>query len=233
MPVAAAQDSLRRVFARWGLPRHIRVDNGSPWGSTGELPTDLALWLIGLGIEMIWNPPRRPQANGVIERSQGTGKRWAEPQTCGDVAELQARVDEQDRIQRELYPSIDRRSRLEAYPELKHSGRPYSAGGEASRWELDRVLRHLSGYVVVRQVDSGGTFSLYNRSRFVGRLLAGCPVYVTLDPVGVEWVYSNREGMCYRRQKAEELTAERILKLDVSRRRKRTKPSERYPDQTE
>ena len=43
----------------------------------------LALWLIGLGIEVIWNPPRCPQANGVVERSQGTGKRWAEPEAPG------------------------------------------------------------------------------------------------------------------------------------------------------
>src|SRR4051794_5341586 len=106
VPVAGTQDQLRAAFLRWGLPRSIRVDNGTPWGSAGDLPTDLALWLIGLGVEMIWNPPRRPQANGVVERSQGTGKRWAEPATCRDVTELQGRLDEQDEIQRRDYPSV-------------------------------------------------------------------------------------------------------------------------------
>ena len=82
------QAQLRLAFGRWGRPERIRVDNGAPWGSSGDLPTDLALWLIGLGIEMIWNTPRRPQENGVVERSQGTAKRWAEPRACATAEEL-------------------------------------------------------------------------------------------------------------------------------------------------
>jgi hypothetical protein len=224
VPAAATQADLRRAFARWGPPRRLRVDNGAPWGSTGELPTDLALWLIGLGVEVIWNPPRCPQANGVVEHSQGTGKRWAEPARCRDAAELQRRVEDQDRIQRELYPSVAGRSRWEAFPGLHHSGRPYRPEDEASGWDLGRVLGHLAEYVVVRRADGGGAISLYNRSRYVGRAVAGRDVYVALDPVEVEWVYASREGTCYRRQKAEELTAERIVGLDVSRHRERTKP---------
>jgi hypothetical protein len=52
---------LRHALSRWGRPEYIRVDNGSPWGSKGDFPTELAMWLIGLGIGMIWNTPRRPQ----------------------------------------------------------------------------------------------------------------------------------------------------------------------------
>ena len=227
MPAAATQEQLRAAFGRWGLPRALRVDNGAPWGSTGDFPTALALWLIGLGVEMIWNPARRPQANGVVERSQGTGKRWAEPATCADAAELQRRVDQQDRIQRELYPSIRGRSRLEAYPELKHSGRAYRTEDEAALWALPRVLAHLAGYVLVRRVDPSGTVSLYNRSRYVSRLLKGQLVYIGLDPIETEWVFSGHDGACYRRLKAEELTAERIVRLDVSRHRERPKKPRR------
>jgi hypothetical protein len=75
-------------------------------GSAGDLPTELALWLFGLGVEVIWNPPRRPQDNGVVERSQGTGKRWSEPPTCDGPAELQRRIDDLDEIQRAEYPSV-------------------------------------------------------------------------------------------------------------------------------
>jgi transposase InsO family protein len=212
---------MRRAFARWGLPRRIRVDNGAPWGSAGDLPTDLALWLVGLGVEMIWNPPRCPQANGVVERSQGTGKRWAEPATCADASELQRRIDRLDRIQRERYPSIRGRPRLEAYPDLEHSGCPYDPGLEPTRWELERVLGHLAEYVAVRRADAGGTISLYNRSRYVGRALGGRDVHVSLDPTTAEWVYADRQGVEYRRQPAEELTADRIAALEVSRHRDR------------
>src|SRR5262249_59416637 len=77
----AVQGDLRRAFTRWGLPGRLRVDNGVPWGSDDGHPTELACWPIGLGIELVWNPPRRPQANGAIERSQGEPKDWAAPGT--------------------------------------------------------------------------------------------------------------------------------------------------------
>src|SRR5947209_9387768 len=121
VPAADTQAQLRRAFARWGRPERFRVDNGVPWGSAGDLPTDLALWLIGLGIGVDWNPPRRPQDNGVVERSQGTAKRWAEPRACATAEELQRRLEEMDEIQRREYPSVRGRSRLEAFPGLAHS----------------------------------------------------------------------------------------------------------------
>ena len=124
------QAELRRCFEHWGRPASVRVDNGYPWGSCGDLPTPLALWLIGLGIEVIWNPPRRPQDNGVVERSQGVASNWAEPDRCRNPAELQRRLNEEDRVQRESYPHGSFRSRLEAYPSLIHSGRPYSVAFE-------------------------------------------------------------------------------------------------------
>jgi len=90
--VCKVQAVLRHAFQRWGRPQQFRVDNGTPWGSTGDLPTDLALWLLGLEVDIHANPPRRPQDNGVVERSQGTGKRWAEPHACADAKELHQRL---------------------------------------------------------------------------------------------------------------------------------------------
>ncbi len=203
----------------------MRVDNGAPWGSTGELPTELALWLIGLGVRVIWNPPRCPQANGVVERSQGTGKRWAEPATCRDEAELRRRLEEQDHIQREVYPRIRGLSRMEAFPGLRHSGRAYRPEEEEVVWDLAPVPSHLSDYVLARRVDSSGTVSVYNKSRYVGKGLSGQDVDISLDPLAVEWVYAGPNGTCYRRQKAEELTAERVRALDVTRHRQRHRKS--------
>ena len=47
-----ARDLFRHAFGRWGLPWRDRVNNGHPWGLNSGLPPDLALWLIGLGVEM-------------------------------------------------------------------------------------------------------------------------------------------------------------------------------------
>ena len=57
VPPTAVQQQLRVAFTRWGLPSCLRVDNGKPWGSWSDLPPALALWVIGLGIDMLWNDP--------------------------------------------------------------------------------------------------------------------------------------------------------------------------------
>lgn len=210
---------LRRAFRRWGRPAGFRVDNGTPWGSIGDLPTDLTLWLLGLAIAVTFNAPRCPQQNGVVERSQGTGKRWAEPGACASAKELQRRLREMDIIQREEYPSLKGRSRLQVYPGLKHSGRSYSRTWERQHWCLDRVLEHLAGYAVARKVDKSGTVSVYNRNHYVGKLHTGKTVYVTLDPLSREWVFQDDHGNQLRAQPAEQICRRRIETLTVTRRR--------------
>ena len=210
---------LRRAFRRWGQPERLRVDNGVPWGSSGDLPPDLALWLVGLGVATTPNPPRRPQDNGVIERSQGTAKRWAEPGACATAAELQRRLREADLIQREEYPSLGGRTRLEAYPGLRHSGRPYSRAWERRHWDPGLVLAHLASEVVSRKVDRSGTVSLYNTNHYVGKLHAGKTVFVMLDPHRCEWLFADEQGRQLRAQPAVQLARRRIETLTVTVRR--------------
>src|SRR5437868_2864951 len=133
VPAARTVDALRTAFERWGLPGRIRVDNGYPWMSTGDLPTELGLWLLGLGVELTANPPRRPQDNGAVEGAQGIGKRWAEPPRRATAAELQRRLNEMDEHQRDWFPD-EAHSRSRLFPALAHSGRPYRRGGEAALW---------------------------------------------------------------------------------------------------
>jgi hypothetical protein len=219
VPPADVQAQLRQAFGRWGRPATIRVDNGGPWGSAGDRPPDLALWLLGLGIDVPWNDPRRPQQNGVVERSQGTGPCWAEPSSCATVAELQRRLQEVDAIQREHYPSIAGRSHLAAFPELAHSGRPYRAAWERRHWDQGRVLEHLAGYAVQRRVDKNGDVSLYHRPHYVGCMHWGKTVYAMVDPQRAEWVFADDQGRPLRCQPAAEQTAARIRSPTVTNRR--------------
>lgn len=213
------QQQLRAAFAHWGLPRRLRVDNGKPWGSWSDLPPALALWLIGLGVEVLWNDPCRPQQNGVVERSQGTGKRWAEPQTCQTPAELQGRLDADDVLQRERYPVAQGRSRWELFPGLRHSGRPYRPEDEAGAWSLARVREHLAGYAVPRRVDSQGKVSVYNRNLYVGVVHKGQEVWLQFDPEQGCWLISDGEGRQLRTVPAPEINAESICALRLAGRK--------------
>jgi len=208
----------------------LRIDNGMPWGSRGDLPTDLACWLAGLGVGLRTNPPRRPQANGVIERYQGVGKSWGEPHRCRSAAELQRRLDELDRWQRDLYPTTAGRPRCDVYPGLKHSGRRYARAREKTLWDLGRAWAWVGAHLVSRQVDSQGKVSLYNRPYTVGLKWRGRTIWVGFDPERGEWMFQDEGGHEIRRQTASELSAERILALNVTNRRRgihAAKPYER------
>jgi uncharacterized protein YfiM (DUF2279 family) len=220
VPPDEVRGQLRLAFSQWGLPGNMRVDNGSPWGSKGDFPTELGLWLIGLGVEMIWNRARRPQENGVVERSQGTGNRWCEPGTCESPAALQARLDAMDRLHREVYPYRERLSRLAYYPGLAHSGRPYLAESEAEGWQWSRVATHLSSYVGGRRVNKNGYVSIYNRAYYVGARFQGQDVSVTFDPETNEWIFSDPSGRELRHKPAREITPHRVMALDVTGRSK-------------
>jgi hypothetical protein len=209
---------LRRVFQRWGLPDRLRVDNGHPWGSQNDLPTDLALWLIGLGVNMIWNKPRCPQMNGVVERSQGVTQQWVEPQTLADSTRLQARLDWAVHIQRELYPAVAGRSRLAAFPALATPRRRYQIEIEDALWSLDRVDMFLTQGVWRRRVGRSGQISLYARDYWVGKRRTGQDVSVRFDPTDRHWVVCDHRGQELRRHRAEQLTRERIVGLKVAHR---------------
>lgn len=191
---------MRGAFARWGIPASIKVDNGSPWGSCGDLPTPLALWLAGLGVVVIHNPPRTPRRDGVVEHSHDTARRWAEPSQCGGVEELQARPDREDEVQRGEYPHRDGLPRLECWPGLAHSGRPFDAAAEAGRWDWHAALAACAGRVVGRRVDCRGKIGLYGGKLGVGQRLAGREVAVELDAEAEQWVIAEPAGpeLCRR-----------------------------------
>src|SRR6202011_607167 len=101
----------------------------------------------------------------------------------------QQRLHEMDAIQREAYPSIGGRSRAEAFPGLRPSGRRYSPAWERRHWDRQRVLDRLAGYVLARRVDKNGKVSLYHRPHYVGCMHRGKAVYVMVDPGRAEWLF--------------------------------------------
>jgi transposase InsO family protein len=69
------QACLLQAFTRYGLPRRINTDNGTPWAASGMVTlTRLGVWLIRLGIELSHSRPAHPQTNGKDERFHRTFK---------------------------------------------------------------------------------------------------------------------------------------------------------------
>jgi transposase InsO family protein len=75
------REQLIGVFRRYGLPDKILSDNGSPWGTAGNMTVEgdtalsvLAIWLMRLGIQIIHGRPYHPQTQGKEERFHRTLK---------------------------------------------------------------------------------------------------------------------------------------------------------------
>jgi putative transposase len=67
---AAVRPEFERLFEKYGVPRAILSDNGSPFACTtapGGL-TQLSAWWVSLGIQVFHSRPGCPQDNGAHER---------------------------------------------------------------------------------------------------------------------------------------------------------------------
>ena len=215
---------MREAFTRYGRPSVLRVDNGTPWGASGGLPTALVLWLAGCGITTHHNDARRPEQNGVVERSHGTVKRWAEPWLCDSVTQLQHRAEEASRRQRESYPYRRGGSRMEQFPSLRHSGREYSPAWEQGNWNVEEARGVLAEVVEKRRVDQNGCVSLYSRNVGVGRAWKGTEVWVRYDPAGRRWTFYDNDGRLVQHRDAPEINHDSILDLTASDSRTKRKP---------
>lgn len=70
----SVQEALQSTFERYGLPRAILCDNGSPWrGSDSACAfSALGVWLLRLGVELWHGRPYHPQTQGKEERFHRT-----------------------------------------------------------------------------------------------------------------------------------------------------------------
>jgi len=69
------KERLTQAFRRYGLPKRMLMDNGSPWGDDGTHPyTPLTVWLMLYGIAISHGRPYHPQTQGKDERFHRTLK---------------------------------------------------------------------------------------------------------------------------------------------------------------
>jgi len=217
VPVAAVQAALRRFFEQWGLPERMRVDNGAPWATWADLPPAFALWLIGLGIQMIWNHPHCPKENAKVERCNGLIGSWGDPATCADEAAWRCHMAHVVTVQREQYrPAGSGSTRQERFPQLATNARRYRADEEAEQFDLERVKQYLAPGRWPRLVSKIGQITLYGKAYRVGRAWSGEQVWLRFDAVTTAWVIEDRTGKELVRHAAEQITVERIRHLRVA-----------------
>ncbi|HZZ31063.1 MAG TPA: IS481 family transposase [Phenylobacterium sp.] len=179
------QRRLQRVFERYGLPKRILADNGSPWGaSSGDgRHTRLTVWLLDLGVGIVHGRPYHPQTQGKDERFHRTLKAEVlDGRLFADLAHAQAAFD--------------------AWLAVYNAQRPHDAlalATPSTRYAMSPrpMPRHIpppdyEPGAIVRKVHPGGWFQVAGRQFYCSGAFAG--LQVALRPAGPDGVFH----LCYR-----------------------------------
>jgi hypothetical protein len=186
--MADYQLTLRRAFTSFGLPERITFDHGTSFidhTSASPFPTLLHLWLIALGIVVLFTRKRRPTDHAVVERTHQTLAAQAlVGQTYADGDALWAALDARREVLNTALPTraLGKQPPLTAYPEAVHSGRTYRPEWEGALLDLGRVDAYLAQGEWFRQTNCHGEFWLGQQRYSVGRKHAKQEVAVGYDP---------------------------------------------------
>lgn len=182
------------IFKTWGVPQWIKVDNGRPFGDPRrEMIPPLSLWLIALGIKVIWNAPRSPQQNAKVERTQGVMGKWTEYHKCEDTFDLQQQVWKEADFYNFFFPirKLNNKKRIEVFPKLLSTGqkwKPYN-------FEIQRVLDFLAdGGIWERKVSTNGQFTIFGSRFNVGAIYKHQRVSIKICPQNNQWQIFNALG---------------------------------------
>lgn len=201
------------------MPKSIRIDNGAPMADPQRkrLPV-LALWLIGLGIEVIFNRPRRPTDNAKVERMQQTTKNWADIKNCLDSEQLQKQLDQAIEFQRSTYKvrRLNNLTRMERYPTILDNSRTY----DESKFDDQLIYQHLAKWQFVRQIGKSGQFSLYGQVYYLGKSFAKQFVVIALDSETKEWKVSDSNGILLKNISAKNMDKVNLWNLTICQRTK-------------
>ncbi len=167
------QAHLEKAFRRYGLPRQILCDHGSPWGlglreGVGSYgTTGFALWLMRLGIDLIHGRPRHPQTQGKEERFHRTLKAEviSRETLWRDLGHCQSEFDQWSRIYNEVRPH-----------EALQMARPGDRYRPSERGYPDRLAEVESFYLTedkLRVVRSKGEITFGNQTFAVGAAFIG------------------------------------------------------------
>lgn len=213
--MGAICEQLRLIFEQWGLPQAIKIDNGRPFGDPKRLQIPLLpLWLVGYGIEPIWNRAAQPTDNAKVERAQATTANWADLASCSDIADLRQKLAGVIVTQRERYPvrRLNEQTRQQAYPAIDTPLRPFEIG----QFDYRLVLAFLQSRSWHRKASKIAVISFYYQRWFVSRSVADQWVSIRLDASSNEWVIFTDTGEFIKSFPNTVITQQALLNLPMS-----------------
>lgn len=198
----------------------MRVDNGAPWGTSSRpVPSALALWLSGLGIDMVYGRRAVSTDNAIVERCHGVLEQWVDPLQQANWGLLAQRLEWAAETQRERYRSPHHLTRAQAFPDLYTNTRTYHRQQDAHLWDVEQAADFLATYTFYRKVEKNGRINLLANTYSVGRDFARQNVTVRLDARAHEWLILDDYGNLLVRHPSKELDYETLYYDKLGQRR--------------
>ncbi len=144
------KDSFIAAFREYGMPYSLLCDNGTPWGSSQSSSiTRFEVWLMEHGVLTIHIRPLHPQAQGKVERFNGSYKRERlNFYTPANLEDAQRCREEYKTFYNNIRPheSLDMEVPAKKY---KHSKIEYTEQIVPWEYESDAKIRRIksSGYL--------------------------------------------------------------------------------------
>jgi transposase-like protein len=182
------QLALRCAFVQYGLPVRISLDHDSAWydnTSQSPFPSRLHLWLVALGVTVVFIAKPPPAAHAIIERTHQTMSGQAlRGQTWASQAALWYGLDLRREAVNDRLPcrSLAQQPPLVAYPQAAHPQRPYRLEWEEELLDLRRIDALLATGRWFRQSSCHGEFWLGMQRYNQGRTCAKSTIEITFDP---------------------------------------------------
>ena len=164
---------LTDVFHKYGMPKRMTMDNGSPWGCSGKGYTHLAVWLMQLGIKVSHSRPFHPQTQGKDERFHRSFK--------------------DDLLTREYFEHFDRlQDRFYWWRDIYNTERPHEGISldvpknryfvSSKRFPKKLLPVEYDSSFISRKVHSMGCFSFEGNEYFIGQAFLGQKIAIMETP---------------------------------------------------
>lgn len=162
---------MQRLFRRYGLPKVIRVDNGSPFAGTGALGLSrLSVWWLRLGIRVEFTRRARPGDNAAHEQFHGCYQREVVADGATNRCAMQRRSTRwlASYNQSRPHEALKQQTPAQVYrPNPRRCPKELPTVNYSCHWEI-------------RRVRNKGHIKWRGRLRFIGRAFIGQTVGLKL-----------------------------------------------------
>ena len=184
------QCALRLAFAEFGMLQRLQADHGSNFHenrSKSPFPTPLHLWLLGLGMDLVWARIYRPTDQAVVERSHQTvHNQIHQTLPFKDMNHFQQVLNDRRYCLNYQLPAAkyDGQAPLKALPEAKHSKRFYNPINEQQMFDNQRIMTYLKGKEWFRKVSTAKTISIGGKVYYIKQAKPNTEIRITVSTEG-------------------------------------------------